>query len=151
MDINILLDTCKEVCKVRTDEELAKKLGVSKQAVSGYRNGARLPDTVTSATIAGLSGIPLAKVLGVIGEARAITREEKAVWRKLAATAALLAVVVFPALPSHAQAVHEAVSQATSMHYAKLKDALWWGVKYLQLWLGSRFGKPRGPYFEAKL
>lgn len=104
MDINKLLDTVKEVCGARTDGELAEKLGVSKQAISSYRNGHRLPDPVQCATIAGLSGLPLAQVIGVVGEARAISRDEKAVWRKLAATAALLAVVVFPALPRAAQA-----------------------------------------------
>ncbi|HBK46571.1 MAG TPA: hypothetical protein DDZ67_09095 [Xanthomonadaceae bacterium] len=55
--------------------------------MSSYRKGVRLPDPVVCATIAGLSGIPLAKVLGIVGEARAVSREEKAVWRKLAATA----------------------------------------------------------------
>ncbi|MEZ0476899.1 helix-turn-helix domain-containing protein, partial [Luteimonas salinilitoris] len=75
---------------MRTDTELAQRLGVSKQALSGYRKGVRLPDPVVCATIAGLSAVPLARVLGVVGEARAISREEKAVWRKLAATASLL-------------------------------------------------------------
>lgn len=104
MDINKLLDTVKEVCGARTDGELAEKLGVSKQAISSYRNGHRLPDPVQCATIAGLSGLPLAQVLGVVGEARAISRDEKAVWRKLAATVALIVVMTFPALPKPAQA-----------------------------------------------
>lgn len=102
MDINELLDKVKEVCGARTDGELAKRLGVSKQALSSYRNGHRLPDTVQCATIAGLSGLPLAQVLGIVGEARAISRDEKAVWRQLAATATLLALVLLPGLPAHA-------------------------------------------------
>ena len=92
MDVSFLLDNCKEVCGVRTDGELAKRLGVSKQALSGYRHGMRLPDPVVCATIAGLSGIPLARVLGIVGEARAISSDEKAVWRKLAATCALMLI-----------------------------------------------------------
>ncbi|WP_394694857.1 helix-turn-helix domain-containing protein [Pseudoxanthomonas japonensis] len=75
---------------MRTDGELAAALGVSKQALSSYRNGHRLPDPVQCATIAGLSGLPLAQVMGIVGEARAISREEKAVWRKLAGSVALL-------------------------------------------------------------
>lgn len=94
MDINSLLDACKEAQHHKTDGDLAKALGVSKQAMSGYRNQARLPDPVVCAAIAGLSGIPLAKVLGVVGEARAISREEKAVWRKLAASAAIVLCVI---------------------------------------------------------
>lgn len=113
MDVNFLLDKCKEVCGVRTDGELAAALGVSKQALSSYRNGHRLPDPVQCATIAGLSGLPLAQVMGIVGEARAISREEKAVWRKLAATAALLAVVVFPALSERAHAAERASESVT--------------------------------------
>lgn len=123
MDVNFLLDKCKEVCGVRTDGELAAALGVSKQALSSYRNGHRLPDPVQCATIAGLSGLPLAQVMGIVGEARAISREEKAVWRKLAATAALLAVVVFPALSERAQAATHDVSASQTRHYAKLDAA----------------------------
>lgn len=37
MDVNFLLDKCKEVCGVRTEVELAGRLGVSKQALSGNR------------------------------------------------------------------------------------------------------------------
>ena len=104
MDVNSLLDKCKEVCGASTESELAKQLGISKQALSSYRNGHRLPDPVQCATIAGLSGIPLAKVIGIVGDARALSREEKAVWRKLAATAALLAVAVLGSAHAPTQA-----------------------------------------------
>ncbi|MGN7725117.1 DUF3693 domain-containing protein [Luteimonas sp. 22616] len=103
MNINKLLDKCKEVCGARTDGELAKRLGISKQALSSYRNGHRLPDPVQCATIAGLSGLPLAHVLGVVGEERAVSREEKAVWRKLASTAALVFFALSLSLQGHAK------------------------------------------------
>jgi transcriptional regulator with XRE-family HTH domain len=96
MNVTTLLDACKEARTITSDGDLAKALGVSKQAVSSWRNGARLPDPVACATIAGLTGMPLAKVIGIVGEARAISREEKAVWRKLAATAAMLFLVALP-------------------------------------------------------
>ena len=102
--VDELLDAAKAATGAQTDKELAAKLGVKNTAVSNYRRGVSLPDAVVCATLAGLTGEPLARVLGVVGEARAISREEKAVWRKLAATAALLAVVVFPALSERAQA-----------------------------------------------
>lgn len=109
MNVNLLLDKCIEVCGVNTDSELAAKLRVSKQAVSGWRHGRRLPDAVTCATIAGLTGEPLARVIGVVEEARAISREEKAVWRKLAATATLLLLAVVPSLnPAAAYPVAQA-------------------------------------------
>mgnify|MGYP003576169860 CR=1 FL=1 len=105
--VDELLDAAKAATGVDTDKELATKLGVKNTAVSNYRRGVSLPDAVVCATLAGLTGEPLARVLGVVGEARAISREEKAVWRKLAATAALLAVVVFPTLSQRAHAAHE--------------------------------------------
>lgn len=119
MDINELLDKVKEVCGARTDGDLAKRLGVSKQALSSYRNGHRLPDPVQCATIAGLSGLPLAQVLGIVGEARAISRDEKAVWRQLAASAALLLLVILPGLPAAAAHVTTASSCTPYVHYAK--------------------------------
>ena len=108
MDVQDLLDAAKEAQNITTDKGLADALGVTKQAVSNWRKGVSLPDTVTCATLAGYTGLPLAQVLGIVGEARAISREEKAVWRKLAASAALLALLVAPTLSqtAHAATLH---------------------------------------------
>lgn len=112
-DINSLLDACKVAAGAGSDNQLAAALGVGRSAISNYRHGRALPDPVVCATIAGLSGIPLARVLGIVGEARAISREEKAVWRKLAATAMALCLAVGFALPHKA---HAAVSGFESAH-----------------------------------
>ncbi|WP_425520122.1 DUF3693 domain-containing protein [Xanthomonas cannabis] len=87
----------------KNDTELAKALGIKPAAVSNYRRGVSLPNAVVCATLAGLTGEPLAKVLGVVGEARAISSDEKAVWRRLAATAMTLALGVSLALPVRAE------------------------------------------------
>lgn len=84
-----LLDAIKERRNLETDSALAKALGVSRQTVNNWRQGRNTPDPVACATIAGLTGEPLALVMGIAGEQRAVSREEKAVWRKLAATAAV--------------------------------------------------------------
>ncbi len=102
MDTNDLLDRCRECGSLSTDAALADALGVTKQAVSGWRHGSRLPDPVACGRIARLSGVRLAVVMGVVGEARAISRDEKAVWRRLATAAALLLAVSLP-LPSYAR------------------------------------------------
>ena len=126
--IGDLLDAIRQVRKLETDSALAAALGVSRQTVNNWRQGRNTPDAVACATIAGLSGEPLAKVIGIAGEQRAISREEKAVWRKLAATAALLAVVVFPTLSERAEAATQDVSAAQSRHYAKwpVGELGWW-------------------------
>lgn len=135
--IGDLLDAIRQVRKLETDSALAAALGVSRQTVNNWRQGRNTPDAVACATIAGLSGEPLAKVIGIAGEQRAISREEKAVWRKLAATAALLAVVVFPALTEHAQAATNEPKTAQSRHYAKWLIGLAWH------WLAQRLRKPK--------
>ncbi|MCC3256114.1 DUF3693 domain-containing protein [Xanthomonas campestris] len=103
----------------KNDTELAKALGIKPAAVSNYRRGVSLPNAVVCATLAGLTGEPLAKVLGVVGEARAISSDEKAVWRKLAATALTLAIGVSLALPVRAEAVTQGFEASPTIHYAK--------------------------------
>ena len=136
MDINLLLDKAKKTCSISTDADLAKSLGVSKQALSGYRQGARLPDPVTCAALAGLTGEPLAKVLGIVGEARAISREEKSVWRALATSATMLLLVLACTLPQvHAQdeaqdAGNSSISRNTphTAYYVKCGQGRTWLV-----------------------
>lgn len=90
MTVTDLLDAAKTAQGFATDMALAQALGISRSAVSAWRNGVKTPDTVQCAALAGYTGLPLAQVLGIVGEARAISREEKAIWRKLAASAAML-------------------------------------------------------------
>lgn len=117
-DINSLLDACKVASGSTSDNQLAAALGVGRSAISNYRHARALPDPVVCATIAGLSGIPLARVLGIVGEARAISREEKAVWRKLAATAMALAIAVgFGGTPTAAKA--SGISEVGNVYYVK--------------------------------
>ncbi len=122
MDVNKLLDEAKRVTGSEFDKDLAPRLGVKPTSISNYRKGVSSPDPVVCAALAGLTGIPLAKVIGIVGEARAISREEKAVWRKLAATAALLAVVVLPALSVPAQAATGAVKAASTYTLCEIKE-----------------------------
>ncbi|WP_146093232.1 DUF3693 domain-containing protein [Xanthomonas sp. CFBP 7912] len=117
--IDALLDAAMKAVHAKNDTELAKALGIKPAAVSNYRRGVSLPNAVVCATLAGLTGEPLAKVLGVVGEARAISSDEKAVWRRLAATAMTLALGVSLALPSHAEAIRQDFEASPTIHYAK--------------------------------
>ncbi|MEO7702912.1 MAG: helix-turn-helix transcriptional regulator [Opitutus sp.] len=88
-----LLALVQQARNINQDKDLAALLGVNKAAVSNWRHGKRQPDAVTCARIAQITGEPLARVLGIVGEARAISKEEKAVWKRLANAAAV--VVMF--------------------------------------------------------
>lgn len=114
-----LIDAARKALSVSSDAEFARQLGVSRGTIANWKSGYSLPDTVMCATLAGLTGLPLARVLGIVGEARAVSREEKAVWRKLAATAMALCLAVGFALPHKAQAAVAGFDAAPSIHYAK--------------------------------
>ena len=96
MKVIDLLDHAKAAAGATSDNQFAGVLGVSRQAVSTWRKGGAYPDEVTCAKLAELTGLSLAKVLGIVGEARAISKEAKAVWRKLATAAAVAALCVIP-------------------------------------------------------
>ncbi|WP_374013965.1 hypothetical protein [Pseudoxanthomonas koreensis] len=97
MNIAQIIDRAKKAAGVESDSAFSKYLGLSRTAVGNWRSGVSLPDTVSCERLAGLTGLPLAQVLGMVGEARAHSAAEKAVWRRLAATATLLAVAVLGA------------------------------------------------------
>jgi hypothetical protein len=84
-----------------------------------------------------MTGEPLAKVLGIAGEHRAISRDAKAVWRRLANAAAIaLLVGSFSALP-------QALNADQGMHYAKFwKVARFLSRELRKLWSPSHGTSP---------
>lgn len=117
-----LLDKAKKARSLASDNALAIELGVTRQAVSKWRHGESAPDPVTCARLADMVGEPLQRVLGVVGEARAISAAEKAVWRRLASAAAVLLAVFVVALgagPAKAEKATEmrAESSLCAMRY----------------------------------
>lgn len=144
-DINSLLDACKVAAGVSSDNQLAAALGVGRSAISNYRHARALPDPVVCATIADLSGIPLARVLGIVGEARAISREEKAVWRKLAATAMALCLAVGFALPHKAQAAVMGFDRSTVYKLCGI-HRIRWKAPRCDAFVGSAWHMPESPH-----
>lgn len=102
--VNDLLDKIKETRSLASDNALAGFLHTTRGSVSNWRLGKNYPDAVACARISEATGVPLAKVIGLVGEARAISREEKAVWHKLATAAALVLAVGLASAPVKAQA-----------------------------------------------
>lgn len=91
---NQLLDKCKQMRSIPTDMALAQVLGVGRATVSSYRHGRTYPDPVVCARISEITGEPLSRVLGIVGEARALSTDEKKVWRRLATAAAFSAIAL---------------------------------------------------------
>jgi len=94
--LNKLLDKAREMRSLPSDNALAIAMGVSRQRVSAWRHGTNYPDPVACAQLSDLTGQPLNYVLGVVGEARALSKEEKQVWRRLAQVAAIALVAIAP-------------------------------------------------------
>lgn len=146
-DVAVILDKAKKAVNAKSDADLARSLGVTRASVSNWRTGRNYPDTVQCATLAGLSGEPLAKVLGMVGAARAISRDEKAVWQRLAASAAALVLLLgaIP-LPGQASEGHQRAGSASisrnwagNTYYVRSLLGLW------LRWLVSRYLPRRKP------
>ena len=154
--VDWLLDAAMATTGAKNDTELAGHLGIKPAAVSNYRRGVSLPNAVVCATLAGLTGEPLVKVIGIVGEARAISREEKAVWRKLAGSVAILlcAIGLSGALPGKAHAYSVSMSADNpgigAMPIMSKADWGWWAW-LLRQWLAWRLrgSKPTNGSLEA--
>jgi len=148
MEIGEIIDRAKAAIGAESDSALSRHLGLSRTAVGNWRSGVSLPDPVSCERLAGLTGIPLARVLGIVGEARAHSREEKAVWRKLAASATLLALVVLGSEQQPAQAAEIGV-EADSVYIMRNRGGLGKALRYLgrilRDWFGFALGRARKP------
>lgn len=102
--VNIYLDKIKESRSLNSDAGLARLLKVKPQTLSNWRKGNNWPDEVACAHIADLAGVKVIEVLGAAGEARAKTAEAKAVWRRVAAAAALGFAYLLPVTPAQGRA-----------------------------------------------
>ncbi len=94
MDINKLLDTARQTCGATSDSALALRLGVTKQAVSNWRQAVNLPDVVACEKLANMAGFKPLDVIAAIYEQREISRDAKAVWKRIASVAALSLVAL---------------------------------------------------------
>lgn len=129
--ISQVLDTIRDRRSLASDNALAGLLGVTRASVSNWRTGRNMPDAVQCARLADLAGLPLAQVIGAAGEARAISREEKAVWKRLASAAALfLLVAATPLQGARASASQFAVMPSVSIMFRRWA-ARWCGIPTL--------------------
>lgn len=117
-----LLDKATERCSPSNGEGLAKKLGVTRSAVSKWRTGSPIAEKHLTALIEVAHADP--RVAVTVLQEQATTSQERSVWgalaRQLGAAAALAIVGLFVALPGQAQAsTDDSLTAAPVMHYAK--------------------------------
>lgn len=124
MTVEDLLAEAAKKCVPANFSGLAKALNVEPSAISNWRKGRALPDPVRCAKLADMLGLPLHQVIGLVGEARAISREEKAVWRRIGAAAAVACIAVALTPEDASLAVGWTLMAVDWMHYANFALAV---------------------------
>jgi len=114
-----LLDKYKKACSIASDNACAGSLGVSRQAVSKWRNGENHPDADVVEKMCEATGERLARWLPLIEAERARSPGARRAWLRLAQVAAAVALTVGIS-PSHAAPISAAHNPETSVYYVKL-------------------------------
>ena len=105
MDWSEFFERTRVAAGVESFSKLAPLLEISDGAIGHYRQGRRVPQVWVVAAALKIQGHPTPEKAAIeIMKKAALTSPERTFWKRLAATATLLAVVVFPALPERAQA-----------------------------------------------
>ena len=109
MDWSEFFERTRVAAGVESFSKLAPLLEISDGAIGHYRQGRRVPQVWVVAAALKIQGHPTPEKAAIeIMKKAALTSPERTFWKRLAATATLLAVVVFPALPERAQAAERA-------------------------------------------
>lgn len=118
LDLNSLLDNAQKMCSPANNNGLAAALNVKPSAVSNWRHGRAYPDALSCDKLAQMVGIAPLRLIAQVNELRAISREEKALWKRLASAAAVMLLVGATTLPGQARASGQQAGSAVISHIA---------------------------------
>lgn len=114
MDWADFFERTRVAANVESFSKLAPLLEISDGAIGHYRQGRRVPQVWVVAAALKIQGHPNPEKAAIeIMKKAALTSPERTFWKRLAATATLLAVVVFPTLSERAHAATAASEAAT--------------------------------------
>lgn len=124
--INALLDKVKESCSLPSDNVLSQRIGVTRAAVSMWRNGGKPVPDERIAQLCAMAKLDGGEWMARIHAERAASPAEKALWRsvldRLSAAAAVVALVVLAVHTGAHEGLLTALSPlaltAPSIHYA---------------------------------
>lgn len=118
--------------------KLAPMLEITDGAIGHYRQGRRVPQVWVVAQALTIQGHPTPEKAAIeIMKKAALTSPERAFWKRLGATAALLMIVAAPTLSQQAHAatmeqVTSASEGAQTRHYAKLAMIVRWLAQFVR-------------------
>lgn len=118
---NELIDRYKKAIKVDSDYAVAKALGLRPNRISNYRTGISHADDKTAVMLATVLHLDPLETIARINMDRATDRKDKAFWRKLAGSAALLVFALSVSMQGPAEASPNPEHASSIRHYAKLK------------------------------
>lgn len=120
MDWSDFFERTRVAAGVESFSKLAPMLGITDGAIGHYRQGRRVPQVWVVADALRIQGHPTPEKAAIeIMKKAALTSPERTFWKKLAATATLLAVGVIGTAPGIAHAATTAFEAAPTVHYAK--------------------------------
>jgi plasmid maintenance system antidote protein VapI len=118
------LDTAKTAINAPSDYALAKWLGVTKQAIYGYRAGRTIIDDYTALKIAEAIGVNPLEVIAAANLEREKNEKKREVWRKVYSrytTASLMFFSVFSGAYSEEwKKTLQVIDRQQNIHYAQL-------------------------------
>ena len=124
-NVNKMLDKWQKVCAIPSDNAAAKRLGINRQAVHGWRTGQSYPTMEHVLQIAAEMHDPAENWLVMVQADRASSKEAKAAWAKLAARAGIAACLCLGLLtpPQSHASDHPQLSTITgqAMHMRESK------------------------------
>ena len=125
---------------VESFSKLAPLLGITDGAIGHYRQGRRVPQVWVVADALRIQGHPQPEKAAIeIMKAAALTSPERNFWRRLAATATLLAVGVLGGALQPAQAATRGFSQLPDCALCAIR---YW-AQILRDWLAHKLHRPR--------
>ncbi|MBN8281931.1 MAG: helix-turn-helix domain-containing protein [Zoogloea sp.] len=96
----------------KNDSETARKIGVTRAAVSDWRVGRRAPDDDQAVRLAELLGVEAGEVLAECGAARAKTPETRRAWERIAARMAASSITACAMVIDTGQSQEASASQS---------------------------------------
>lgn len=140
MDWNEFFERTRLAAGVESFSKLAPMLGITDGAIGHYRQGRRIPQVWVVADALRIQGHPAPEKAAIeIMKKAALTSPERTFWKRLAATATLLAVGVLGGALQPAQAA-TAGFDAHPIHIMR-NNLLWWG-RLLRDWLAHKLHRP---------
>lgn len=129
------LDLAKAKLEIDSDNQLANRLEISRQAVSQYRNGIRAFDNFTALQIAGATGIALEEIIADMEMQREPNEKRREAWenymKRLGGIAAsfmaiafLIVTFIVTITPGTAMAQGFSAEKASNTNYAFIRGGV---------------------------